>query len=107
MKMPNNNEMYADKNCTTTHRATNPNSSCSHHKNSSTTPSERETFSPLSDKELEACTGGLMSVGSIMTHGMTLDAKYEWEDPDLELIKLRKQLEKREKEKKWPEPKKR
>ncbi|MGD1703382.1 hypothetical protein [Dapis sp. BLCC M229] len=66
MKMQNNNEMYADKNCTTTHS---PNSSCSHHKNSSVTPpTERETFSPLSDKELEGCTGGLFRRESIWPH---------------------------------------
>ena len=93
MKMPNNNEMYADKNCTTTHS---PNSSCSHHKNSSTTPSERETFSPLSDKELEVLYGGLPNLKSIIG-----------EDPREIIIKVKKEMYEYEKSKKWPEPKKR
>ncbi len=107
MKMPNNNEMYADKNCTITHRATNPNSSCSHHKNSSTTPSERETFSPLSDKELEACTGGLPTWKSIMSRFVPRDASWEWEDPVESWEKVKKEMYDKEKSKKWPEPKKR
>ncbi|MEM1168840.1 MAG: hypothetical protein AAGJ08_07085 [Cyanobacteria bacterium P01_H01_bin.35] len=96
--MPNNNEMYADKNCITTHIATNPNSSCSHHKNSSTTPSETETFSPLSDKELDGLSGGLIKSPVQEQELMLMKLKKEMNEVkkfDYEMAKMERKLKKK------------